>query len=417
MPKLVKIESNSSVSNYTPASGHVTAFLAEESGTLKLKVKKSDGTISELSGGGVDTSDATAAAADILYPKTAYGSSGTKLTGSIQSKSAATYTPTTSNQTIAAKQYLSGVQTIKGDANLLAANIKSGISIFGVAGSYSGVGVWDIVKVTAYTPASGGNSMVLTGVKATGYSAGYLSFGSTPANYTSFETTPQVGHVYAATGTALLVEVPLIYTVSIPADGMFFYAPLDAEHAMAETGQTLNVYGTVLYEDGAAVFTRDGYAMISFDLGNATPLGTAPTSVSLWCKPSVGITSTAMPMFLFGSTPFDNTTFSLVMGGGYISLHGWGNGSKEVCAGGYAANEEIHIVAMKNNNFGWIYINGKLVAHGCTPINITGTSGSIGGSYWETSSRELRGSIRAVRAYNRMLTPSEIAALAAEFQE
>lgn len=55
-------------------------------------------------------------------------------------KAATTYTPSTSNQTIAAGTYCSGAQTIKGDANLVAGNIKSGVSIFGVAGSYEGSG-------------------------------------------------------------------------------------------------------------------------------------------------------------------------------------------------------------------------------------------------------------------------------------
>lgn len=64
-------------------------------------------------------------------------SDGVKYTGKIGSKAAATYTPTTSDQSIAAGQYLSGAQTIKGDANLKAANIKSGVSIFGVTGSYT----------------------------------------------------------------------------------------------------------------------------------------------------------------------------------------------------------------------------------------------------------------------------------------
>ena len=53
-------------------------------------------------------------------------------------KGATTYTPSTSNQTIASGTYLSGVQTIKGDANLKAENIKAGVSIFGVTGTHSG---------------------------------------------------------------------------------------------------------------------------------------------------------------------------------------------------------------------------------------------------------------------------------------
>lgn len=61
-------------------------------------------------------------------------------TYSLPTKSATTITPTTTNQTIAAGQYLTGAQTILGDANLVPANIASGVSIFGVTGTHSGGG-------------------------------------------------------------------------------------------------------------------------------------------------------------------------------------------------------------------------------------------------------------------------------------
>ena len=65
------------------------------------------------------------------------GNSSVSLTASVTTKAAATYTPGTSNQTIASGTYLTGTQTISGDANLVASNIKSGVSIFGVSGSLS----------------------------------------------------------------------------------------------------------------------------------------------------------------------------------------------------------------------------------------------------------------------------------------
>lgn len=55
-------------------------------------------------------------------------------------KGATTWTPKTTDQTIAAGTYCSGKQTIAGDANLIAANILSGKTIFGVAGSASSGG-------------------------------------------------------------------------------------------------------------------------------------------------------------------------------------------------------------------------------------------------------------------------------------
>lgn len=90
-----------------------------------------------LSGGGtakfLDTTISSngAATGDMLNGKKAYVN-GSLVTGNIASKSAASYNPSTSDQTINASQYLSGAQTIKAvtySNTLTAANIASGVTV------------------------------------------------------------------------------------------------------------------------------------------------------------------------------------------------------------------------------------------------------------------------------------------------
>ena len=82
------------------------------------------------------------------------GNSSVSLTGSVTTKAAATITPGTSNQTIASGTYLTGTQTISGDANLIAGNIKKDVTIFGTTGTYEGSG-------------GGGDSKFVTGTFTT----------------------------------------------------------------------------------------------------------------------------------------------------------------------------------------------------------------------------------------------------------
>ena len=62
------------------------------------------------------------------------------VTDTISVQGAQTITPGTSNQTIASGQYLTGAQTILGDADLVAGNIKKDVTIFNVTGTYDGGG-------------------------------------------------------------------------------------------------------------------------------------------------------------------------------------------------------------------------------------------------------------------------------------
>ena len=103
-------------------------------------------TISVNSSTGLIT--ATASASESVTPSVTEGyvSSGTagtvtvsgSNTSQLTTKAAETITPGTSDIIIASGKFLTGAQTIKGDANLVGTNIKTGVSIFGVAGSYSG---------------------------------------------------------------------------------------------------------------------------------------------------------------------------------------------------------------------------------------------------------------------------------------
>ena len=101
---------------------------------------------------GIDTSDATATAGDILAGETAYVN-GVKITGNIPSKAEAWITPTSQNLAIPSGRYLSGPQKIEGIvcSNLLSENIKDGVivkvgtatdddSVTAVTGTYTGSG-------------------------------------------------------------------------------------------------------------------------------------------------------------------------------------------------------------------------------------------------------------------------------------
>lgn len=116
-----------------------------------------------VSSGGLITASATQSAG--------YVAAGTKkATKQLTVQAAQTITPGTSNKTISSGRYLTGTQTIKGDSNLVAGNIKNGVSIFGVAGTFEGSGGGSggsQVATGTFTPAKMGlldNPITITGI-------------------------------------------------------------------------------------------------------------------------------------------------------------------------------------------------------------------------------------------------------------
>lgn len=93
----------------------------------------------------VDSSDCTAVVAEVLTSKT-FAKGGSVLTGTMPNRGSVTGTISTKAGTYTiANGYHDGSGTVSisstEQAKIIAANIKSGISILGVTGSYSGEGV------------------------------------------------------------------------------------------------------------------------------------------------------------------------------------------------------------------------------------------------------------------------------------
>ena len=90
-------------------------------------------------GGGLSKSKlkaVTAKATDVLSGKVIVDKDGNPLTGTIESKDGQTITPTSAAQTVACNgRYMKGDIKVNGDSNLVAGNILSGKTIFGVAGN------------------------------------------------------------------------------------------------------------------------------------------------------------------------------------------------------------------------------------------------------------------------------------------
>ena len=167
---------SATVSGGSVISGTIPTVSATSSGS---QINVPSGYISAsqtftFSSGGVDVSDTTAIAADVLSGKVFYNSGGIQTTGTIPTVSASL----SANMVNVPSGYISSAQTLTvplassatvsggiitipqgyvsaaypvSDTNLVASNIASGVTIFDVEGSLNAGSPVDLIQVTSYT--------------------------------------------------------------------------------------------------------------------------------------------------------------------------------------------------------------------------------------------------------------------------
>ena len=242
----------------------------------------------------------------------------------------------------------------------------------------------------------------------TGYKAvltnGVYSYESTATTGLTYSiVTPTVGLVYT---DGALIRASL-YEGMPPANGLVFYAPLSSVSATAETGQTLNITGTVTYQthNGVQCGYFNGASVIN---GNDSVIsGANPFSISVWCKAR----SAGGFVYCFGTLNGVNSAPFFGIASGVYGFSFCYNDDRDPGIT-YDSNWHNFIVVFDGTD-AVTYKDGVQVrSYNFGTANV-GAGFTVGDTSW--SGGKWNGYIAALRVYNRTLTQNEIATLASEF--
>ena len=157
---------------------NLSAANIKKGAVVKIGDANDDGRLANITGSytTVSSGQKPVVASAMLSGYSGFADGSDEVKGDIQSKAAATYNTSSSDQTIAAGQYLSGAQTIKAvtTSNISAANIKKGVTVtVGDANDADRIAT----ATGSYTTISSGQKAVVAAAMVSGYS-GFANGGS-----------------------------------------------------------------------------------------------------------------------------------------------------------------------------------------------------------------------------------------------
>ncbi len=257
---------------------------------------------------------------------------------------------------------------------------------------------------------------VLKGQKATAYdpASKVWTFNESIVNFSATEKKASVNGIFAATGGQLIGARIGTDWGAFPSDGMVLFAPLDGQHATAETGQALLYDGTFEFTEFAGVpcvNLKSGYIKTAENSGIS---GTQSRAFSFWAYPTgsqqycntVGIGNQASHGYLWNCG---------VRQDGKIrrQFTAWGSDMDTECFA--LDNKWHHFVYMLDANSPRVlrgYVDGVPFTHNTDTLNtklspfFMGRSGA--GDWYYT------GYLASVRCYNRVLSLEEVNQLLTE---
>ena len=154
-----KVTVNVASSSTIPSDGNAATSDVRSGKTFYSGGSKKTGTMSTVTLGtpSIAVSSSGLITAEVTHSSSGYVASGTKqATKQMSTFTTTRVTPKATATTLAtAGKYCTSNLVVQGDSNLIAANIKSGVSIFGVTGAYSGGGSYGVVTATSSDVSAG----------------------------------------------------------------------------------------------------------------------------------------------------------------------------------------------------------------------------------------------------------------------